>query len=62
MCFLYFNSHRKEIESLEMKKSSLQKEVIIVNSPPPPRTATFVLDIETNNLMDHLKTSNKEIS
>jgi hypothetical protein len=25
-------------------------------------TATFVLDIETINIMDHLKTPNKEIS
>lgn len=72
LCFLYFNSHRKKIESLEMTKNSLQKEVIIVNSPSKKErklseyflaiTATFILDIETINIMDHLKTPNKEIS
>jgi hypothetical protein len=56
-----------------MTKNSLQKEVIIVNRPPQKKerklseyflamTATFVLDIETINIMDHLKTPNKEIS
>jgi hypothetical protein len=69
LCFLYFNSHRKEIESLEITKNSLQKEVIIINKKERKLseyflaiTATFVLDIETINIMDHLKTPNKEIS